>query len=86
MCQVLLGHGGIVVSETDMISALRNTFQNPLLIWVTSVDDDLTHSFLLHTNFLLSAVFSLDLGDSAPLYCLGLACWLACSQVVRIEG
>lgn len=43
------------------------------------------HSFLLHTNFLVrGALFSLDLGDSAPLRCLSLACWLAHPQAMRV--
>lgn len=30
MCQVLLGHENIVVSETDMVPVLSNTSPNPL--------------------------------------------------------
>lgn len=53
MCQLLLGHGNLVVSKTDLVTDLSNTSPNPsldgFLLWVIS----LVHSLLIHTNLLL---------------------------------
>lgn len=46
MCPVRLDPGNIVASETDKVPVLGNTSPNPLLRWVTSVDDGSCAFFL----------------------------------------
>lgn len=78
MCQVLLGHENIVVSETDMVPVLSNTSPNPLCGWLVLF---ILCCFIL-ISFWEGNRLSRPMG-SAPFCCLGLVSWLACSQVMK---